>query len=242
MEILECLPRPGNRLKGHFQASREGRPARDRRLGGRGRVSGDGGRWCRRRRRPPGVPRSRSSGRTSPSASPTMAGRPPPGSGSSSPREGSGESELWALGRSRTRAASRSAGSGAHSRRVGPLRHGSRALSVARAIVSGALANKPRNGGEAWVRLTWVLGLRGSASRSYFVEQIGRPIAPPGRSAGGVPAFVNRAYFESVVADFGLGGRSSLLCDGGRETAGSAWSRSATRPRTPTCLSTSAAT
>ena len=41
-------------------------------------------------------------------------------------------------------------------------------------LVSGALANKPLNGGEAWVRLNWVLGLRKLGFQVYFVEQIGR--------------------------------------------------------------------
>ena len=39
-------------------------------------------------------------------------------------------------------------------------------------IVAGALANKPLNGGEAWVRLNWVLGLRRLGHEVYFVEQI----------------------------------------------------------------------
>ena len=40
------------------------------------------------------------------------------------------------------------------------------------AIVSGALANKPFNGGEAWVRLSWVLGLRRLGFDVCFVEEI----------------------------------------------------------------------
>jgi len=74
------------------------------------------------------------------------------------------------------------------------------------AVVSGALANKPFNGGEAWVRLSWVLGLRRLGVETYFVEEIASSAA--------------RAYFESVVRDFGLDGRVALLCEGGRETIG----------------------
>jgi hypothetical protein len=92
---------------------------------------------------------------------------------------------------------------------------------VARAIVSGALANKPRNGGEAWVRLSWVLGLARLGFETYFVEQIGAGDCADEEGGGAeFAASVNRAYFESVVRDFGLEGRSSLLCDGGREAAG----------------------
>lgn len=39
-------------------------------------------------------------------------------------------------------------------------------------LVSGALANKPGNGGEAWVRLSWVLGLRRLGCDVWFIEQI----------------------------------------------------------------------
>jgi hypothetical protein len=92
---------------------------------------------------------------------------------------------------------------------------------VATAIVSGALANKPRNGGEAWVRLSWILGLRRLGFDTYFVEQID---AADCRDEDGGPAdfadSVNCRHFEAVVRDFGLEGRVGLLCDGGREAVG----------------------
>jgi hypothetical protein len=92
---------------------------------------------------------------------------------------------------------------------------------VARAIVCGALANKPGNGGEAWVRLSWVLGLRRLGFDTYFVEQLGAGDCV-GEDGGPAPfaASVNRAYFESVVREFGLEDRAGLLCDGGCEAAG----------------------
>jgi hypothetical protein len=89
------------------------------------------------------------------------------------------------------------------------------------AIVGGALANKPFNGGEAWVRLSWALGLRRLGFETYFVEELtstscvdrsGLPVA--------FPASANRAHFETVVTDFGLDQHASLLCDGGREWSG----------------------
>jgi hypothetical protein len=92
---------------------------------------------------------------------------------------------------------------------------------VATAIVGGALANKPLNGGEAWVRLSWVLGLQRIGFETYFVEQIGSSSCV---DQDGAPAefadSVNRSHFESVVRDFGLDGRAGLLCDEGREAAG----------------------
>lgn len=44
------------------------------------------------------------------------------------------------------------------------------------ALVAGALANKPRNGGAAWTRLSWAVGLRELGFDVHFVEQLdGRP-------------------------------------------------------------------
>lgn len=40
------------------------------------------------------------------------------------------------------------------------------------AIVAGALANKPGNGGAAWTRLSWILGMRGLGFTVHFVEQV----------------------------------------------------------------------
>jgi hypothetical protein len=92
---------------------------------------------------------------------------------------------------------------------------------MATAIVSGALANKPLNGGEAWVRLSWVLGLRRLGFDAYFVEEL----APGGcvDETGARTEFassVNRDYFEAVISEFGLEGNAGLLYDGGREAVG----------------------
>ena len=54
------------------------------------------------------------------------------------------------------------------------------------AIVSGALANKPFNGGAAWTRLSWALGLRRLGFRVCFVEQIDPATCV---DASGAPAF-----------------------------------------------------
>jgi hypothetical protein len=88
-------------------------------------------------------------------------------------------------------------------------------------VVSGAIANKPLSGGEAWVRMSWVRGLRRLGHEVLLVEQIegsdcvddeGRP-APFEDSA-------NRRTFESALAGLGAGCPAALIRDGGRETLG----------------------
>jgi hypothetical protein len=83
-------------------------------------------------------------------------------------------------------------------------------------VVAGALANKPANGGEAWVRMSWARGLERLGCDITFVEQIaganctddeGRP-APLASSA-------NLRWFRDVTAAFGLGAKAMLLCDTG---------------------------
>jgi hypothetical protein len=80
------------------------------------------------------------------------------------------------------------------------------------AIVSGALANKPLNGGEAWVRLTWALGLRRLGWDVTFIEQIGAAhcIDDHGRPCP-MEASLNRRFFEQVVADFDLASDACLI-------------------------------
>ncbi len=92
---------------------------------------------------------------------------------------------------------------------------------MAIAIVGGAVANKPFNGGEAWVRLSWVLGLQRLGFETYFAEELESSNCVDQSGEGiGFSACANRGFFEEVVRDFGLEGRASLLCDGGRESVG----------------------
>jgi hypothetical protein len=88
-------------------------------------------------------------------------------------------------------------------------------------IVSGAMANKHLNGGEAWVRLNWLLGLRALGCDVCFVEQIrsGACVDEAGHPAS-FQESANLRYFHDVMHAFGLDDRSSLLCDDGREAHG----------------------
>ena len=44
-------------------------------------------------------------------------------------------------------------------------------------VVSGALANKHRHGGSAWVRMSWAEALRDAGLDVLFVEQIDEALA-----------------------------------------------------------------
>jgi hypothetical protein len=88
-------------------------------------------------------------------------------------------------------------------------------------IVSGAVANKPFNGGNAWSRLSWISGFQRLGFDVYFVEQIDRSNCVD--TSGGVTAFeqsVNLVYFRAVTRQFGLAERSSLIYDEGAEVYG----------------------
>jgi hypothetical protein len=89
------------------------------------------------------------------------------------------------------------------------------------AIVSGALATKYLNGGNAWTRLSWVLGLKKLGFRVYFIEQIGRDSCVD--ASGAVAPFeqcVNAGYFEQVCEQFGLWGAAALVYENGERTHG----------------------
>ena len=76
-------------------------------------------------------------------------------------------------------------------------------------IVSGALANKPHNGGNAWTRLSWACGFRRLGFNVLFVEQLAA-------GAGGDAA----GYFVKVLGDFGLAESAALLDARGERLAG----------------------
>ncbi len=87
--------------------------------------------------------------------------------------------------------------------------------------MAGALANKPGNGGEAWVRLSWVLGLRRLGFDVCFVEHL-RPAAcvdAEGRPAS-LDASTNLRWFDEVTRRFGLVGSSALVYDDGASVVG----------------------
>jgi hypothetical protein len=93
--------------------------------------------------------------------------------------------------------------------------------AVTTIVVSGALANKYRNGGEAWVRLSWVLGLKKLGFSVYFLEQIHPEHCVDAN--GNVTDFessVNLAYFKQIIEQFGLSSTGTLVYNNGEQTAG----------------------
>jgi hypothetical protein len=71
---------------------------------------------------------------------------------------------------------------------------------MASIVVAGALAAKPGNGGEAWVRLSWVLGLRRLGFDVWLLEEADSETAARGQS-----------FFERTVARHGLTDRAVLM-------------------------------
>src|SRR5262249_45328333 len=76
-----------------------------------------------------------------------------------------------------------------------------RSRLMASIVVAGALAGKPGNGGEAWVRMTWVRGFRRLGHDVSFVEYA------PGASGRA------REWFDEVTTGFGIEAESELILD-----------------------------
>lgn len=75
-------------------------------------------------------------------------------------------------------------------------------------IVAGALANKPGNGGEAWVRMSWARGLARLGFDVWFVESLHRTAWENGELEGALE------FFEGVTEAHGFGDRRVLLGHG----------------------------
>lgn len=89
-------------------------------------------------------------------------------------------------------------------------------------IVAGALANKPFNGGEAWVRLSWLRGLKDLGFNVYFLEQIAPEtcVDMEGKRCGFAYYGNNRKFFWQVVQEFGFENSATLIYNEGERTMG----------------------
>ncbi len=88
-------------------------------------------------------------------------------------------------------------------------------------IVSGAVANKHRHGGSAWVRMSWAEGLRRLGFDVLFVEELDARHAV---DAAGRPApleySANAKAFDAAVAVFDFGSSAALLSTAGKTVRG----------------------
>lgn len=81
------------------------------------------------------------------------------------------------------------------------------------AIVAGALANKPHNGGNAWVAMSWAVGLRRLGFDVHFMEEIDPAVCVDAESRPVSAAeSVNFEYFSHVTKAFAM--PASLTCKG----------------------------
>ncbi len=88
-------------------------------------------------------------------------------------------------------------------------------------VVSGALANRPRNGGGASVRMTWVAALRRLGFDVWFVEQMARDGATDARGEPVPPEqSIQVGFFREVTRRFGLADRCALLDENGSSLVG----------------------
>ena len=92
---------------------------------------------------------------------------------------------------------------------------------MATVVVSGAVANKHRQGGSIWVRMSWAEALRSAGFEVLFVEQIDERACV---DAAGVPSSfetsANLATFDRTMEEFGFGGCAALICPDGPRVHG----------------------
>src|SRR5579864_5237674 len=94
-----------------------------------------------------------------------------------------------------------------------PLRQG---IVLPLVVVGGSIAANYRNGGIAWERLSWALGLRRLGTEILVVDQLDRErCVHPDGLAQSYNTCLNRAWFEQVVEQFGLAGSATLVGEGG---------------------------
>src|SRR5687767_4172552 len=79
-------------------------------------------------------------------------------------------------------------------------------------VVAGALANRPRNGGEAWVRLSWLRGFAQLGFDTYLLEEIDPATCVDERGETcPIDDSANLAHFQEIVRQFGLEDHAALI-------------------------------
>ena len=85
-------------------------------------------------------------------------------------------------------------------------------------LFSGMIAADPFQGGATWAVLQYLLGFQQLGHEIYFVEPVSTKALQP--TGAPLSQSVNAAYFQQVMADFGLTERAVLLLAGTQETVG----------------------
>jgi glycosyltransferase involved in cell wall biosynthesis len=90
-------------------------------------------------------------------------------------------------------------------------------------LLSGMIAGVPHQGGATWAVLQYLLGFKRLGHHVYFVE----PVEEAALRPAGVPLARSEsaAYFQRVMADFGMGQTSALLLAGTNRTVGVSYER-----------------
>ncbi|HEX2180559.1 MAG TPA: hypothetical protein VHL54_13790 [Actinomycetota bacterium] len=87
---------------------------------------------------------------------------------------------------------------------------------MATVVVAGAVAGKLHNGGEAWVRLSWVRAFQQLGFEVYLVEEVaGETLVDAGGRPSSLAGSENLAYFGKVMRQFGLEQRCCLVSSSG---------------------------
>lgn len=88
-------------------------------------------------------------------------------------------------------------------------------------LVSGAVANKHRHGGSAWVRMSWAEGLRHLGFDVLFVEELDPGDAVDGAGcAAPIADSANAAAFAATMDAFGFADSSALISTDGSPVRG----------------------
>jgi hypothetical protein len=88
-------------------------------------------------------------------------------------------------------------------------------------VVSGAIADKPFQGGSTWVRLSWLRGLEKLGCQVFLIDQTAAPAKALRRTGGSASTgSPGQAYFQNVVSDFEFAGRAALITSDGQELYG----------------------
>ncbi|HJQ26313.1 MAG TPA: glycosyltransferase [Blastocatellia bacterium] len=104
-------------------------------------------------------------------------------------------------------------------------------------VIAGSLAQKPRQGGHAWVFLQYLLGLRRLGWEVLFIDALepAMCVDDQGRACD-LDHSINLAYLRRVMTGFDLGESFALIYNGGERVVGLSRSQVLERVKRAACL------